>query len=391
MVPPPPPSQAGRFKPRKPAKKIGTPLNSDVIGATGGIPSTQQQQQQHQRTSSSGGGRHSGGRSWNRGGGRDNRSLAGDRGGGRGYGSSGRFTLPQGQAFFTPNTSSTGGVTGYNSRGSSSTLGRILIQGMDARGNNVTAPAITPSALIARNAKLKREAAEANTSEEIVGMLDEEGIGSVPSSSIGTNKSAKANTKTLDEDLVLHENERKGLVKEIVPTFDDVYDSDTSSDDDGSNKVEHLNIQKETYKPPLKLPMPSTIRFPLNETQSQKRPLPTSPFVHPDDYEGIQFEKDNLFLVQLPTRLPPMLSTNELLSNEGNIKSEPGASEHHNQHQQLPIAAVATPSLLSHAFDNSLTSTIPGRIGKIKVYRSGKTVLVMEGPDKQPAVRILRC
>lgn len=48
---------------------------------------------------------------------------------------------------------------------------------------------------------------------------------------------------------------------------------------------------------------------------------------------------------------------------------------------------VATQSLQTSGFDNSLSGAVPGRLGKIKVYESGKTVLVFEGPDGQPAVR----
>lgn len=47
---------------------------------------------------------------------------------------------------------------------------------------------------------------------------------------------------------------------------------------------------------------------------------------------------------------------------------------------------VSTPSIDLHAFDNVLTTAEPGRLGKIRVHRSGKTVLVLEADDGQPMV-----
>jgi hypothetical protein len=52
-----------------------------------------------------------------------------------------------------------------------------------------------------------------------------------------------------------------------------------------------------------------------------------------------------------------------------------------NTRQTTTFSDVVTPPLVSKSHDNVLTGTAPGRIGKILVYRSGRTILKMEGYD----------
>jgi hypothetical protein len=182
-----------------------------------------------------------------------------------------------------------------------------------------------------------------------------------------------------------------GTSKGMGATAADLYDTDTS--DEGAGKS--FTRQKKQYlKAPVSLPFPPTrkpvgiggqnIVVPITSSskmdekrQDSKimRGGNASPFVDPEDKDALRYEKNNLFLVQLPTRLPP-LTLGEIISDEvANV--EAAADE---------LAAVATPALQTSTFDNSLSNAIPGRLGKIKVHKSGKTVLVLESPDGQPAV-----
>ena len=50
---------------------------------------------------------------------------------------------------------------------------------------------------------------------------------------------------------------------------------------------------------------------------------------------------------------------------------------------------MSTAPLNSQCFDNTLASAIPGRLGKLVVYKSGKTVLFLPGPDgSYPEIRM---
>ena len=48
---------------------------------------------------------------------------------------------------------------------------------------------------------------------------------------------------------------------------------------------------------------------------------------------------------------------------------------------------VVTPSTITTNFDNTLSKAPAGRLGRVVVYKSGKTVLVMGGDGGSPEVR----
>ena len=109
--------------------------------------------------------------------------------------------------------------------------------------------------------------------------------------------------------------------------------------------------------------------------------------------QGYQWEQDGFFLVQLPTRLPPLESSNTKQTAEPDDDAvTPFEITSESQTQQealggateggLPlIAEVVTPPVIANSFDNSLANASPGRLGKIIVYKSGRTVFVMQGSD----------
>lgn len=352
---PPPLSQAGRFKPRKPAKKIRPPDALDVV-ADGSTTTGRLNEGQGSR-----------GRVGPRGSGRDGR--------GRGRG---RFALPQGQVFFTATPAAagnSGNISGSHRKSSHS------VQFTEA----TTSGSLNAN----RTSRLRREVAEASTSEEIVGTLDE-AIGSSAPSKV----SSGSDFKKSDQAASAFE---RALLGDQFPAgsciSDELYDSDSS--DEAKKKL----LKRETmdeYKTPLSLPFPSP-RLPVGiganesfthdpknnslfakEPEGELRNCPkyASPFVHPNDNDALRFEKNNFFLVQFPTRLP-RLKIGQMVCDE-NENAETTVED---------IANVATPALQTSAFDNALSTAVPGRLGKIVIHKSGKTVLILEGPEGKAAVR----
>ena len=54
--------------------------------------------------------------------------------------------------------------------------------------------------------------------------------------------------------------------------------------------------------------------------------------------------------------------------------------------QLSAISDLVTPPITAKSHDNVLASAAPGRIGRILVYKSGKTVLKLEGPDGSSSI-----
>jgi hypothetical protein len=107
-----------------------------------------------------------------------------------------------------------------------------------------------------------------------------------------------------------------------------------------------------------------------------------SPFVDWTDAKLRQDERDSWFIFQFPTRLPELKST----AVPDAIPSDvPSSSLKPDTVQSMP-ATVATPSTVTSSFDNALSRASPGRLGKIVVYKSGKTELVMGGDNGTPEV-----
>jgi hypothetical protein len=118
---------------------------------------------------------------------------------------------------------------------------------------------------------------------------------------------------------------------------------------------------------------------------------PASPFVANNNTYGIHEENNSWFLVQLPTRLPPMQKNVSRQEND-NDDAEGGEGANRNtamdstassanDNTMNNLSEVAVPPVTTSCFDHGLDKNAPGKIGKILVYKSGKTVLVLDGPD----------
>ena len=359
----PPPPQAGKFKPRKPAKKISV---GGVVPETVTSTSTQPQQQQPRRPSQGRGG----------------------RGGGRGRGS--RAPIPQGKAFFTAQPAPQSAGRGNHNNSRSTPIEPLTV----TSGVTQNQPPMTLQQQ--RQARRKRDGMNTGMDdEEIVGTLDEAvgyslPVGSKnPLDSVGGPSKDHKNSSTTSSS-----NLERALLGQTALSSQPylgpngyIYDSDSSEDDEndesGDVVVRNVGVQR-----PLTLPFPSkerkdsyhhnnvtpdtigsTVSAPvIKESKSQ------FPFLNTDD--------DNAyFLVQLPTRLPPVISNHDATrtNSHGNFNDPiavPSSSDP--DVRMVDPVAVATPSIQSNAFDNVLTNAKPGRIGKLKIYRSGRTVLVLD-------------
>lgn len=388
----PPPSQKGIFKPRKPAKKIRPGATTSSSTAPGdGTTTTAASTSNNAPTvafAPADGSSASGGTE------RDtSRAGRGSGRGGRGRGR-GRAPIPSGRVFFSGSTeskSSTGKRRSSNSGPASSSA---------AAGSRSKAASSDKSSSESSSRPKDRE-----TTEEVVGQLDT-AIGSTADKKPAASQGKASTSSAFD-----YEDEAQdGIVsshKEAFTLDNYMYDSDSSREDETTNpgrstQGNHKSIQ------PLELPFPST-PLPLGVgctsrpmaydnaptstsvtnteaggTVHQELPEPAmSPFVDAQNHENLLWEHNSWFLVQLPTRLPPLLpktvdgpvpvlSSDDPRGGDGTNGSE--------NNQEIALSDVVTPPVATKSHDNILTKTAPGRIGKIVVYKSGRTVLKMEGP-----------
>lgn len=326
MAPSQPPSQAGRFKPRKPRRRtaetpIAIPSSAPSAAApgSGGIASA---------PAASRGGR---------------RNIRGSGGGRGGRGRRGRGTpIPMGRAFFT-------GTTRGTKTSSSS-----------------AAPIQSPSnpSVDTASAKKSRQTGKDKTGgdEIVVGKLDR-------SVGAATNEKNKAAASSILDSPIAGEDtkfptEEKASVKPATM----LYDSDSS--DDGIFQQNRGRASPRLMQP-LALPVrkTDTTSYAMDEVRSSTTVSAALP---------LDGNENDWFLVQLPTRLPDMPLHNEHTDGDGdNDASQP----------QIPMVVddkddddetkpVATPAIDASCFDNTLLLLKKGaHVGKMRVYKSGKTVL----------------
>ena len=246
------------------------------------------------------------------------------------------------------------------------------------------------------------------TTEEVVGQL-ETGIGATTdggraSSADGPQSSQAASA--MDYDRKEEGGNEAAAVKGSFAFDAFMYDSDSSREED-----REFNQQRKPMTiRPLELPFPSQ-PLPLGVgcssrpvayesvtsyseanakgvvgTIHQELPEPImSPFVDASDRQKLAWEQDSWFLVQLPTRLPPLQPT--ITNHPPTVLSSDNVMEEHTETNEstirptTPFSDVVTPPVTSKTHDHVLTGTAPGRIGKMIVYKSGRTVLRMEGPE----------
>mmetsp|Transcript_13964 Transcript_13964/g.38604 ORF Transcript_13964/g.38604 Transcript_13964/m.38604 type:complete len:422 (-) Transcript_13964:62-1327(-) len=371
-----PPSQAGRFKPRRAPKKIRPGAASAKDGKPTPVvvgSSSTSQAPASAGTSASSAGRGTGGR---RGRGETGR---GGRGRGRGRG---RIPVQQGQAFFTGSqaapakgaSSARSGSSGGGGGGGLSKTAAAVARKMQASGAvNTNQP---PSA-----------ADNVAPTEEIVGMM-EEAVGGVAPDAV------KSKTATIGGSTMKETENLGGGSKTLEDESGYTYDSDSSRESRRSFGRGLMPDQE-----PLRLPFPGlsapvSIGSPaLEEDSNHVPPITTSshqqtvvsrdprrpsPFVTNQDPQVYEREKESWLLVQLPTRLPPMKSSLQAEKQEGDADLQ---ADEQLQSDKIDVADVATKPVRLDHFDNSLAKTKPGRLGVIRVHKSGKTVLVLKAED----------
>ena len=341
---PPPPSQKGKFKPRKrPPKKINAPRApapaSDTASTTtvAFAPSTFVSRGDR---------------------GRDEKG----RGKGRGRG---RSPVPSGKVFFTGSDKKAAALS--------------------------TKKKVVPVSV--------EETEESEVQEEIVGQL-EMAIGSSKTKGVTVKRGILENIDYDDQDGQPQLDSVGG--GNAIAIEGATYDSDSSQEEErirrkptqSSIKPMELPIPTETLplgigerERPISYESPQT-KLDLAESDPSAKKTNkdmgsfASPFVDSQEKKNLLWEQDSWFLVQFPTRLPPLKQKSDASFEKAEEDVEAKA-ETVTSGDPIPvpsISEVVTQPVLANSFDNTLLTTAPGRIGKMVVYKSGKTVLVMEGP-----------
>lgn len=361
-----PPSQAGRFKPRKPPKKIRigatTPAAAPPAAAA---PAPSEQSSRRGR----GRGRGKG------------------RGRGRGRGG-GRAPTPHGAVFFTGNAPPN-------------------VASKKKAASSKSAPSASSAAKGSKSRATKTVTKMESTEEIVVGEMDV-GVGGAELVDTPEQTKKKASRP------VKMEAEQETTTRKTSSTFEsmvDTYDSD-SSEEGQATAANQANVSI----PPTELPFPVAplpvgigassldserpVMYSFQQQQESKKeknepllmeiqkdaPL-VSPFVDWTDAKLRQDERDSWFIFQFPTRLPELKST---AVPDAVTSDNPSSSQTPDTVQSMP-AGVATPSTVTSTFDNALSRAFPGRLGKIVVYKSGKTELVMGGDNGTPEVCGVKC
>jgi len=376
MAPPPQaPTQAGKFKPRKPAKKIrpgagqgqqhqgqpqpdGAPSNASAAAVPIAVPSN----------ASATGGRGQRG-------GRDGRG----RGAGRGRG---RFVVPQGQAFFTAAAPLSSASSARAAASSSLAARRARVMGTD------------------RNSTIQSSTQQ---QEEIVGTLDSHGA-------IPDGVDSSATTRKSATELTVNDNEMSLLEREMMggdssgggggggATMGRIYkegyfsDSDSSRDDDDD---------KNNNNKPKQAPRHHTQEIePLEPSfaPKQQHPLPranknqaSSIFISTKNDDGdtdTDSKQKPVYLIQFPTRLPPLKEqaapkddgTTAMADDTNNADVQLVQTEQTNN-TSTASAKASTPPCDANAFDHVLHKAVAGKVGKLQIFKSGKMRLVLEQND----------
>lgn len=346
MAPPPPPSQAGKFKPRKPVKK---PKASAVItpGAAAATPATVASSSDVARGPGGGAGRpQSSGQQQSK---QPRRSF--------------NQPVPQGSVFFTGNN-----ATAAKKSRSRSAGGRLKKDG-GAGGEGGEEEVVvgqldvaigSSAALLAKQEQQRAKQAAA----ESAGDYYADDGNPKPSRKTGSGN-----------------NQSGGAALDYI-----LYDSDSDND---------LETWSANALQPTQLPIPSNTPaldlMELDHQHEQYLPFQLS--------EHNAAEHSQWFLFQLPTRLPP------LKTKDGDAATAAGAAGSafvdHPQNDNDDMAAgiesknedavvaavtpetpeVVTAPILAGSFDNALATAKSGKLGRIQIHKSGKAVLLMDGPE----------
>ncbi len=354
-----PPTQAGRFKPRKPAKRVpptavATPVAIPSAAAAAAAPSA---------TSTNRGGSGAGGRGAGR--------------GGRGRGGRGAPVLPQGQVFFT----------GADKLAASSIRTSATAVAAASSKRKGKAAGMIISSATGGPKEVKSVALEVQ--EEILN-IDDEGMDALPDPAPRSSKLSSASTRQSNTNN-RHESQESqrasGGANHDAPsdTLANYYDSETDEDDEPVR-----DCRQESQLQPFLIDSARSDHIASNQAphmstsdgnaHSQKM----SPLLVQSDSgaTGRSLNNDNsFFLVQLPTRLPPIISA----TRPDEVPKAPRSGLDTGDEDPVPVS---TPAVEVGSFDNQLTDAQPGRMGKIRVYKSGRTVFVWESAPGQAVVEM---
>ncbi|KAG7351464.1 RNA polymerase III RPC4 [Nitzschia inconspicua] len=434
---PPPPSQKGMFRPKRQPKKISRPGTSvqqqqdgtssgnttssatnngptvafdmttanEAAAASSSSATTHDSSSTQHPSSGGGGGRGRGGNS-NSGGGRGGK-------GGRG----GRAPIPQGRAFFTGGTpiSAPSGRAGSTRGGGVGGGSRSVLGGAAASKKGIQN----------RSSSGGVGAATDMSTEEVVGELDT-AIGSHAGATANAGND-KFNSSGRDSDYHMDNKESRFDVERDIPSFEPyTYDSDSSNDDPRGAAKARRHREVSDNLQPLQLPFASTQQ--QQQQQQQQQSMAAGPVkvasstthetMEQSDNNSSLFgdtrysDDDSWFLVQLPSRLPPLqkrVSPHDAASHgtvpdpapssgtvDGNndvsfmtpVTSSTSAETMNTTTTTITttnplrnLSDVVTQPILTSKFDNELETAAPGQIGRILVYKSGRTVLEMMSQD----------
>ena len=335
-----PPTQAGKFKPRKPAKPI-TVGAAAAPGVPIAVPSSSTAASDYANRTSK----------------RPGRGAGRGRGGGRGAGFP---PQQQGQVFFTGNNK-----PDAHKRGSASS---VASKSTAAQGGAAGARGSAFS-------KIGPRAGTTDVQEEVVGFM-EEGVGSSRATAVAVER---LSGRKYDDSGPTNNSASTSNPREKTGSAMDRYVYDSDSSDDESRSVQSKFLQ------PIQLPIPNSTMHPsqaLATTESSNKVLPihvsstlsmtsskldeVAPFASPDDTLAVQKEMDSFFLCQLPTRLVPFHVTNDKLDRD-NVASEAPIEQ---QQAEVSTPQIAIPAIHEDSFDNVLSRAEPGRLGKLIVLKT---------------------
>jgi hypothetical protein len=274
--------------------------------------------------------------------------------------------MPRGQVFFTGNAAPDSARSRSSAQGKSSSSGGGMSSSDPSGGGK-------------KKVTIKMEGKHEASDEMIVGELDEAIGGGLGASN---NMGAKDDdftrpTSMLDEDGATAPN--------LGFSIPETYDSDSSEDERKGRR--RTSTSQTTMLQPSRLPFPEA-KVPVGIGPAQVRPslyeqtsddlvpgdATSSPFVDVRSNEALgKEEQKTWFLFQFPTRLPfdtavvppPPISSDDVTMSA----ASPNV---------VDASDVSIPTILPNAFDNTMAAHA-GKLGKISIYKSGKTVIDMGG------------
>ena len=391
----PPPSQKGKFKPRKPAKKANKVAIGSTVGATPHSVPTPAEPAAATPTAAAA----------------PTRGSASRKAPPRGRGP--RPPAPQGQVFFTGNSKPAAPSVGKKRAATSAGSKKKADEAISATGSG-SGKATGKKSFAAINVDEDTNEEVIGTLERSIGSLDDGGGTKKKSSSTTATTTAKKKDALESMDMMDFEEDsgpssRRSTSGHGMDSY--YYDSDSSSDDERNNGGSRRTLSELS---PTVLPFKAQsapigvggtdqpTMYPTFEAQKESHPNEVldqmdlrdtesyaSPFVDGSSEKDLDWEKDSWFLFQLPTRLPALQQSSKRRSNS-TVKPQEVVSSNDDitVTNSSGIAEVVTNPVAEDSFDNTLKTTAPGRIGKVVVYKSGKTVLVMEGSDPSRKVRL---